>query len=164
MGLSLYKIDEQYNKKLFNLDNKVLDVSAYKAKRPFIGILIEVNDIKYVAPLSSPKKKHLTMKNNIDFYKIDSGKLGVINFNNMIPVKDEYIIKINPSIMEVNDKEDIKYIKLLEKQLTWINKQSNVERIIKKAKKLRELYFQNRLPKTIYDRCVDFRLLEKNII
>ncbi len=45
MGLSLYKVDEQYNKKLYELDNKVLDVSDWKARRPFVGILIEANDI-----------------------------------------------------------------------------------------------------------------------
>lgn len=118
MRLFLCKIDGEYNKKLYDLDNKVIDVSNWKAKRPFVGVLIEINDIKYIAPLSSPKKKHLTMKNNLDFYKIDNDKLGVINFNNMIPVKKENIIKINPSIMEINGDDDIKYIKLLEKQLT----------------------------------------------
>ena len=37
------------------------------------------------------------MKNNIDFFKIDNGTLGVINFNNMIPVyKDNYdVITLN---------------------------------------------------------------------
>ena len=147
MGLSLYKVDEQYNRKLYELDCKVLDVSDWKARRPFVGILIEVNDIKYVAPLSSPKKKHLSMKNTIDFYKIDKGKLGVINFNNMIPVRDKYIIKVNPFEMNIFNEEDKKYIKLLNKQLTWINKTKNVDIIIKKATKIRQLYLENRLPK-----------------
>lgn len=44
--------------------------------------------MKYFAPLSSPKQKHLKMKNDIDFYKLSNGKLGAINFNNMIPVPD----------------------------------------------------------------------------
>ena len=30
------------------------------------------------------------MKNTIDFYNIDDDKLGTVNFNNMIPVKEEY--------------------------------------------------------------------------
>ena len=67
MGLSLYKVDEQYNRKLYELDCKVLDVSDWKARRPFVGILIEVNDIKYVAPISSPKKKHLSIKNTLNY-------------------------------------------------------------------------------------------------
>ncbi len=104
------------------------------------------------------------MKNTIDFYKIDQGKLGVINFNNMIPVRDKYIIKVNPFEMNVFDEEDKKYIKLLNKQLTWINKTKNVDRIIKKATKIRQLYLENRLPKKVHDRCVDFRVLEKSTI
>lgn len=142
----------------------MLDVSDWKARRPFVGILIEVNDIKYVAPLSSPKKKHLSMKNTIDFYKIDQGKLGVINFNNMIPVRDKYIIKVNPFEMNIFNEEDKKYIKLLNKQLTWINKTKNVDIIIKKATKIRQLYLENRLPKKIHDRCVNFRVLEESTI
>ena len=37
--------------------------------------------------MSSPKKKHLNM-HSLDIYKIQDGKLGIINFNNMIPVLD----------------------------------------------------------------------------
>ena len=62
MGLFLYKIDEEYNQKLRKLDKRVLDSSDWKVRRPFVGILIEIKDIKYIAPLSSPKKKHLKMK------------------------------------------------------------------------------------------------------
>jgi len=29
-----------------------------KEKRPFIGIILKINDINYFAPLSSPKEKH----------------------------------------------------------------------------------------------------------
>lgn len=34
------------------------------------------------------------MKNQIDFIKIDDGKLGAINLNNMIPVNNENIKKL----------------------------------------------------------------------
>ena len=40
-----------------------------KQTRPFIGILLTVNENAYYAPLSSPKPKHLKMKNQIDFYQ-----------------------------------------------------------------------------------------------
>ena len=49
----------------------------------------------YFAPLSSPKLKHLKIKSKIDFLRLDSGKLGAINFNNMLPVTEKNIIKIN---------------------------------------------------------------------
>lgn len=50
------------------------------------GILFTVNGFHYYAPLTSPKPKHLQMKNQIDFLKINQGQWGAINFNNMIPV------------------------------------------------------------------------------
>lgn len=44
--------------------------------RPYIGVLLEINNkIKYFAPLSSPKIKHRNMKTQIDFIKIDGGKI-----------------------------------------------------------------------------------------
>ena len=33
----------------------------YKENRPFIGVLFQVENCKYFAPLSSPKLKHLKM-------------------------------------------------------------------------------------------------------
>lgn len=61
------------------------------------------------------------MKNNIDFFKLNGGKFGVINFNNMIPVLDKYITKIIPNNMKQNSDDEKKYISLLENQLSWIN-------------------------------------------
>lgn len=39
------------------------------------------------------------MKNTLDFFKIKDGELGVVNFNNMIPVKED-----NYSIIYLNRK------------------------------------------------------------
>lgn len=50
------------------------------------GILFKIDTFEYFAPLSSPKLKHIKMKNTLDFLKIKNGELGAINFNNMIPV------------------------------------------------------------------------------
>ena len=122
MSLSLYKVDELYNQKLRMSDNRIMDFSFSKSSRPFVGILIIINGLNYVAPLSSPKPKHLKMKNTLDFLKIDGGTLGIINFNNMIPVKQEYLIKIDPSKFISDKNTDWNYINLLNKQLSWINK------------------------------------------
>ena len=35
------------------------------------------------------------MKTNIDFFKIDKGNLGIINFNNMIPVINNDLCRKN---------------------------------------------------------------------
>lgn len=61
------------------------------------------------------------MHNTLNFVKIDNGKLGAINFNNMIPVQlcNYEIIDLNKKL---NNKNDIKYQKLLKEQLNWLNK------------------------------------------
>lgn len=82
----IVKVDCDYCDYLRKFDSKVMYNAGSKELRPFIGILFSVDGMEYFAPLSSPKTKHLNMKNNIDMIKIDSGRLGVINFNNMIPV------------------------------------------------------------------------------
>ena len=90
-NLKLVKVDSIYCDYLRQFDNKVMYNANNKELRPFVGILFEVNNYMYFAPLSSPKKKHLKMKNQIDFLKIDKGKLGAVNFNylfknNNIPI------------------------------------------------------------------------------
>lgn len=57
---------------------------GHKAKRPFLGIVLTINDFSYYAPLTSPKPKHIKMKDQIDFIKINDGHWGAINLNNMI--------------------------------------------------------------------------------
>ena len=82
---NLYKVDMKYIRNLHNIDDKVLSVSPQTGKenRVFVGIVVVCGVHKYCIPLSSPKKKHETMKNSIDFTKIviDEKLLGVLNFN-----------------------------------------------------------------------------------
>ena len=93
-------------------ENKV----SLKANRPFIGIVFKINNKEHFAPLSSPKEKHKRMKTNIDFFKIDKGNLGIINFNNMIPVINNDLCR-NKLDLEMLSKslntDDIKYFRLL---------------------------------------------------
>ena len=66
----------------------------------------------YFAPLSSPKPKHLKLKSKLDFLKIDGGKLGAIYFNNMLPVTNKNVIKIDLELENITKSEE-KYLKLL---------------------------------------------------
>ena len=84
--LELVKINSNYCDYLRKYDEKVPYNKNTKELRPFVGILFVVHDCEYFAPLSSPKPKHIQIKNNLDFYKINNGIFGVVNFNNMIPV------------------------------------------------------------------------------
>ena len=113
--------------------------------------------MEYFVPLSSPKEKHLKMKNTLDFLKLDNGKLGAINFNNMIPVTGNNYTLVNFD-KENKSASDIKYILLLQNQLSFLN--AHYFSIISKAIKLYYLYKEDRLPKNIKDRCCNFPLLE----
>lgn len=85
MSLMFYSILPSYIEFLRAADARVPFVAGGKERRPFIGVLIEVGTAKYYAPLSSPKPKHLLMKGAPDIVRINSGRWGVINLNNMLP-------------------------------------------------------------------------------
>ena len=157
MVFKLVKIDYMYCDYLRKYDKIVVYNKGKKELRPFIGVLFSIGDKEYFAPLSSPKPKHQIMKNNIDFFKIDNGTLGVINFNNMIPVyKDNYdVITLNKHNLSKGRKE---YQTLLKKQLLWLNKNSDIVR--KKSIILYNAYISGALYKNIYERCCNFPLLE----
>lgn len=152
--LNFYIVKEKYILYMREFDRRISKNYAEKSKRPFIGIILEVNEVLYFAPFTSPKKKHLKMKNKVDFLKIDEGKLGAINFNNMIPVPIEQCIKI-----DVENEKDNKYKMLLYKQINWCNK--NTKMILHRAELLYNKVINNKLPKNIIDRCCNFRLLEE---
>ena len=114
--LLLVKLDANYCDYLRQYDNKVPYNYGNKELRPFIGVLFEINNCKYFALLSSPKTKHLKLKSKIDLLKIANGKLGVVNFNNMLPVKDNNVVILDLK-KENKIKKEEKYIKLLQEQL-----------------------------------------------
>lgn len=157
INLKVVKIHSEYCNYLRQFDNKIPYNNFDKELRPFVGILFEVGEYKYFAPLTSPKLKHRTMKNNIDFLKIKSGILGAVNFNNMLPVTESNysLIDLNVSSGSIKDQ---KYLKLLKEQVRWLNK--NYIQVKTKAWRLYHLYNENKLPKTIQSRCCNFKLLE----
>ena len=98
------------------------------------------------------------MKNNLDFIKIDNGKLGAINLNNMIPLINGTYSKI-----KINSLTDKKYKLLLGKQFNWIVVNQNT--IITTAKNLHNKMIADVSKLTKYEirvksRCCDFLLLE----
>ena len=155
-------LTSNYLKYLGIYENKV----SLKSNRPFIGIVFKVNNKEYFAPLSSPKEKHKGMKTNIDFFKIDKGKLGIINFNNMIPVINNDLCR-NKLDLEMLSKslntDDIKYFRLLKNQLEYCEKNKNI--ILAKAEKIYNIFTKNldklsESQKKMYRRVNNFKVLE----
>ena len=151
--MRIYIVKEDYINYLKKFDINIRDNK--NESRPYIGILLEVNGMNYIAPLASPKEKHKTMKNNIDFIKLENGDLGVINLNNMIPVHKENIVEYN-----FEESYNKKYSSLIKKQLRFINKNEN--EIKNKANKLYKKVISGK--SFIAKRCVNFILIEKKAL
>lgn len=150
--IRLINVDSKYIRYLYNFDNHVMYNKGQK--RPYIGILFEVKGCKYYAPLTSPKEKFTTMKNDVDFMRIGGGKYGAINFNNMIPVVDSAI-----NIIDVKSIEDFKYKLILINQIKFFDDKELD--ILNKATKLYKAYKTNVLRPTVKNRCCNFMFLEK---
>ena len=157
-NFKIVKVDYKYCNYLRQFDNKVSYNAGSKELRPFIGILFIVEEYEYFAPLSSPKIKHIHMKNNLDIVKIDGGRYGVVNFNNMIPVTSNnyelFDLKAVPK-----DTYELKWQNLLKSQLLWLNK--NIKNVKGKAINLYEKYKNGKLDERIKSRCCNFILLEE---
>lgn len=152
--MELYKVDIEYCNYLHYYEPKITYIENEKENRPFIGVVLNVNGKNFFAPLTSPKKKHLMMKDMQDFLKIDKGRLGGINLNNMMPIPRRYLEKIDLKALK-----DIKYKNMLRNQIKWINQ--NELRIHNRARNLYYLISNGHTTKELLIRCCDFKLLEK---
>jgi len=161
LNLRIVRVNSDYCDYLREFDNKVTYNKHEKELRPFIGILFKIDTCEYFAPLSSPKPKHLKMKNTVDFFKIKAGELGAVNFNNMIPVnnKNYTLVDLNKETLTISE---MKYQKLLREQLAWLN--ANYYQVKNKSFKLYELYTTGKLPENIKSRCCNFKLLEEKCL
>ncbi len=151
--LCLYEVDAEYTHSLYEFDDKVPQEHEQTGQRKFVGVVFSVNEYQYFAPMSSPKPKHMRLSSSmLDLHKLDGGKLGVINLNNMIPVPLSCLRKV-----DVNAIQDEKYRLLLVKQLRELKK--DAADIVKKAHKLYRIVVNGHSTK-LQDRCCNFALLE----
>ena len=181
-------IDEKYWEAVCKLDYRIPSFKEYKEKKefkPFFETLFEVDDLCYVACLSSKKKKHYKMKSSVDFLKvfIETSKkrkkttsndspikkkrffVAVVNLNNMFPVPKELIKYID--FKDIDQYRDFKgekdkqnYITLLKKESKSLNKLE----ISKKAEKLYNIvcnYPKAKANQALVQRTVDFKKIEE---
>lgn len=171
--MKIYEIDKKYLDLLRTVDNKVANTDGkdYVFSKKYVGVILNLNNVEYFAPLSSTK----TNKDYTEDGKIKPsiipiirliGKnnktnkeylLGKIQLSNMIPIADKSIV----SIYNLKNEKDLKYKNMVKKQIEIINKnidliKTNAEILyIEKSKNLNKGYVQN---------TVDFKSLEKKAI
>lgn len=162
MNFSFYTVTTAYCDFLRKADPRVPYTMDKKSIRPFVGIVFSVNGFHYYAPLTSPKPKHLHMKNQIDFLKIKDGEWGAINFNNMIPVPLQCLKKVEIRISETDTKSEINYMNLLSNQLSWCN--SHKDTILRLVEKLYSTIVQGTAWGVLAERCCNFSLDEQQCL
>ena len=136
--------------------------------KPYIGIVLQINNFNYYVPISSAKEKHYKMKEGKDFIiiKEHSKILGILNLNNMIPVllSEASALKYNSinNYRKFKDKKErYEYISLLDKEMKIIN--ARIKEICTKARKLYDE--KNNNPNSrLSKRCCNFKLLEEKSI
>jgi len=152
----------KYVRDLHNADDRVQSISPqiHKNNRPFVGIIVVCGGHMYCVPLDHPKDKHYKMKNDVDFTRIFDGEklMGVMNFNNMIPVDKSVVTKMDLRIGKNEKSSDKAYKILCAKELDWIQK--NQDAIVKKANKLYRMITTEEANNILRRRCVDYKKLE----
>lgn len=166
--LSWYVADKDYIKYLKKFDSLVPNIDYGPGKiKPYIGVVLNINDMNYYVPITSEKAKHYSMHETLDLVIIKDTKtnriFGVMNLNNMLPIPDQYIKRLDyRNISEFRNfntiAEERSFIAYMSKELSIINKRQFT--IHNKATLLynKKINFpESRLSK----RCCDFQLLEE---
>ena len=167
-NLMLFELEENYYNFLVKYDSKIMyNKNAPIGSRPYVGIVLDINNYKYFAPLTSPKPKQNKQKirHSIDMILIDNGKYGAINLNNMIPAKLCFL-KIKKYDILANDTlKEKQYKLLLANQIQWCNILNNKNLIKTNANQIYKIKNNNRVKNKnilkLKERCCDFKILEK---
>lgn len=155
-NLELYHINGDYVSYLKSFDNNVQNnYDNTEHKKPYVGVVLNINSKEYFAPLTSPKAKHLKLRNSdpTTFKIKHNGKfIGSVLLNNMIPVRKEFVSKI-----DINAIQDKVYRDLLRKDYRVLS--ANKDNIENKAKVLYENVTERNNPYFSKVSC-DFKKLE----
>lgn len=108
-ALRIYRVTDHYIAFLHSRDSRVQ--FNKQTSRPYVGVVLHVGEFKYFVPMESPKPHHKKIKPGTHILKMDDGRLGLLGFNNMIPVRDDVLITF-----DIAEEPDADYSALLQKQ------------------------------------------------
>lgn len=153
--LKFYIVNEDYIEYLSKFDNHVS--WNKEQRRPYVGIVLKVENYLYFAPLYSYKVGYDKYKDNPSFIRIEDRKgknVSIIRFAEMIPVPETAI-----QLLDFNSRGD-KYRDLLQAENDFINDNKNV--IYAKAKKIYRNVVHAKIP-FFMDISCNFKLLEEQL-
>ena len=145
-----YHIKEEYIAYLHEIDQRVQYNKGQR--RPYVGIVLTVGTHDYYVPLESPKCSHSKLKSSGPILKLEDGALGIMGFNNMLPVLACELIEI-----DFEHLSDVRYRMLLQNQARCCNRmateiQKRAETTYRKATDRKNQFYQKV--------CCDFKALE----
>ena len=173
-NLSFYKINETYIEPLQIIDSDVRISTGEKRTRPYIGVVLTIQDRLFFAPLSSPAKFPNTLNSNdLKIAKakksnIEKRRLSIKVINNkhvhlcnviigkIIPVPSSQISEISINdLLSSTISSERKYGDLLQKEYYAINAMKDT--IYDKALRFYTKSITNTLPKHNKTHCVDLQ-------
>lgn len=173
-NLSFYKINETYIEALQSIDSDVRISTGEKRTRPYIGVVLTIQDRLFFAPLSSPAKFPNTLNSNdLKIAKakksnIEKRRLSIKVINNkhvhlcnviigkIIPVPSSQISEISINdLLSSTISSERKYGDLLQKEYYAINAMKDT--IYDKALRFYTKSITNTLPKHNKTHCVDLQ-------
>ncbi len=173
-SFKFYEVDPSYLAYIHSYDSEVYYNPSYHiSKKPFLGIVVKIENYKYFIPLSSAKEKHKKWKNVADshflIYEIISNAisidkdiykpfsdtenmhiLAVLDIKKMIPVPDGSYSPIEFDLLEA------RYRDLFLKEYAFCL--SVKDKILKKVKKI---YLQQKRTNKIHTAYCNFSLCEE---
>ena len=149
--LRIYRISDKYIRFLKSRDTRVQDNK--NRRRPYVGVVLYVGEFRYFVPMESPKPNHANIKAGKHIMKLAGGKLGLLGFNNMIPVHEAALIAF-----DIDQEPDKQYAELLKRQASFINR--NKADVLDHAS---QTYYSaiSQKNKFLLEICCDFQKLEK---
>lgn len=149
--LRIYRIEDKYIRFMRSRDSRVQDNK--NRHRPYVGVVLYVGNFRYFVPMESPKPNHEKIKPGRHIMKLEGGKLGLLGFNNMIPVPDSALISF-----DIGKEPDAQYAELLRRQAAFINR--NKADVLSHAS---QTYYAvvNKQNSFLLGICCDFKKLER---
>jgi protein AbiQ len=155
-------IDKLYRERLADIDSRVLFNKDYLHTRPYLAVMIIVNNRLYAIPFSSPKSKRVNWKERPGYYPLDNNRLGALMINNMIPIADDKSIFTHidiPSIMRL----DKKYGGVLNKQYRFLDNEERMNEVSDNANNIYSRYSDKTLGTRLDKLVVCFDKLETEL-
>lgn len=145
--LKFYDIDINYIKYLKKFDKQIPNVGYDKYNKFFCGVVFQIGNFNYFAPISSFNKQQRT-----NFLILDKDRpISSIRFGFMFPVPK--------NVLHLKDfkNENKSYKDLINAEIKYCN--SNIHTILKKAEQVYKIGINQNHPLT--HTCCDFKLLEE---